>query len=195
MKTIRYLFMAVLVLASLPAFATAAPAAALKIADAELHAVTGGACITCNNETPEPGDKVGTKKVGKPYWEFRRQVLNNRSYGPWVNATAHYNGAAVPMTFTFSYTDHNALNWSVGGGLPASIVQASLGRSFSKSETRSFVATLPPRTGMRLRSRHVTDNETHYYTLYQDYNGSREALQDGDASVRSTSTETATLPY
>ncbi len=184
MKKIRFILAAVLVVAQLPFTASALPAASsgpTLLSQEVLNSVTGGACTSCHTTpAPEPEEPRHPSRIGNPYWEHTRtqQVGYSDPGGHLAFQYLNNTNSSVDKSFTATITD--AFNWSVGGGVPGSVITASLGRSYSNTTSTTFNVRIPRRTNYKHYISHPTTRFHYTFTRYQDWSdGSRQALTSG----------------
>lgn len=184
MKKIRFILAAVLVLAQLPFTAFALPAVSsgpTALSAEVLNSVSGGACSSCHTTpAPEPEEPRHPSRLGNPYWEHTRTRQVGYS-DPGGQLAYHYvNSTYSAVTKSFNATVTEAFNWSVGGGVPGSVISASLDSSYSKSESTTFNVYIPSRTNYKYFISHPTTRYHYTFTRYQDWSdGSRQALTSG----------------
>lgn len=199
MKKLHLILATVLFLAQLPLAAFAAPAqnGPTLVPEEILHQISGGGCTSCHSAPEEP-EPEHPERLGRAYWEH----TSTRRVG-YSEPAAHVdyefiNSTSRAITRTFSITKVESFNWSIGAGVPNSVVSASLGRSFNNTFSDSVTVTIMP----NVRYQHLTSYPTsryHYtFTRYQDWtDGTREVLATGTAAGSRTTTSQRhySVPY
>jgi hypothetical protein len=153
------------------------------VSAAELLAVTGGICSTCDKDPPPGDDEPPPTKRGSPYWELTRSSSGSTTNPGGNLVWQHRNTTSQAQNLFASYSERNALSWSASGGVPGGIVEASLGRQFDTTVTTSITMYVPAWHQMKLYVAYPVTRMSHTFTRYQDYSdNSREAVGSGSAS-------------
>src|SRR5690554_1337036 len=172
MKKLRFILAAALVTAQLPLAAFAAPAVSsgpVALTAEVLNSVSGGACTSCHSNPHPPSDPEPASRLGSPYWEHTRtqQVSYTDPGGQLVYQHLNHTNAAVTKSFTTTVTE--AFNWSASVGIPANIIRASLGASYTNTEATTFSVRIPARTNYKYYVSHPTTRYHFTFTRYQDW--------------------------
>jgi hypothetical protein len=162
----------------------------VPLGQAELAAVTGGCLSGCTSSTSGSSSSGSTSsssptKTGSPYWEFayrslisRPQVAGNLIWYR-VNDTEQSWG---PFDVTYQYRE--TFDWSLGGSVPSSFVQAHIGGGYEVNRTLVERFTIPPRTYYKFFVAYPYERWRYYYRKYQDYSdNTRKVVSSGDATV------------
>jgi hypothetical protein len=166
----------------------------VPLAAAELQEVTGGCLYNCggDDDSDSGSSSSSPSKTGSPYWEYAYRTLISRPSVAgdliWhrVNDTDQYWG---PFDVTYRY--HRTFNWSLGGSVPRSFVQAHIGGAYETSKTLVERFTIPPRTYYKFFVAYPYERWRYYYRRYQDYSDdSRDVVGKGDATVYDQWTKT-----
>jgi hypothetical protein len=159
---------------------------------AEMEAVTGGCLYSCDDEKEEESSSSSPYKTGSPYWEYAyRSLISRPSVAGdliWhrVNDTDQNWG---PFDVTYRY--HRTFNWSLGGSVPKSFVEAHIGGAYETTKTLVERFTIPPRTYYKFFVAYPYERWRYYYRRYQDYSDdSRKVVASGDATVYDQWTKT-----
>jgi hypothetical protein len=183
------LFLAAQLLWPLAAGRPALPAAAfVPLAQAELTTVTGGClsgCTSSSGSSSSGSTSSSPTKTGSPYWEFAYRSLISRPLVAgnliWhrVNDTDQSWG---PFDVTYHYRE--TFDWSLGGSVPSSFVQAHIGGEYEVNRTLVERFTIPPRTYYKFFVAYPYERWRYYYRKYQDYSdNTRKVVSSGDATV------------
>ncbi len=178
-----------------PAASAAAPlASAQALTGAELAAIVGGTCTTCDDSGSSGGGGGGTGSSGSitasgtPYWETYLVSLNSTYDTPTYMVSRINNGSDVSITGSYQYTFRLVRDVKFSGGF-ASFVSASVGGEVSQSTTATVNYPIPPHSYGKLFVRYHTERLTYYGRKYQPMSdGSRVVVGRDSGPYETTST-------